>query len=142
MIVETDFLNHWKTQMLIEELGDPASPCYLLRLWAHCQARKQYRFAADKLTPKILKGITRSPVDPQTLWDALLEVGFIDLHDDGTIEAHGFHDANSQLIANWQNGKKGGRPRKKKATPEKPIQNPSHTHSEPIEGEDEGERKS
>ncbi len=130
MIVETDFLDHWKTQMLIGVLDDPASPCYLLRLWAHCQTRKQYRF--EKMSPAILKAIMRAPVDAQTLWDTLVEVGFLDLHEDGTVEAHGFYDANSQLCCNWTNGKKGGRPKKKPA-PEKPIQNPSGTHSEPIE---------
>jgi hypothetical protein len=51
-------------------------------------------------------------------------VGFLDLHDDGIVEAHGFYDANSQLIANWKNGKKGGLP-KKKAEPEKFIHNPT-----------------
>lgn len=133
MIVETDFLDHWKTKMLIDMLEDQASPCYLLRLWAHCQQRKEYIFDQKKMTPAILKAIMRAPMDKDELWDALLEVGFIDLHEDGTIEAHGFHDANSQLIANWKNGKKGGRPKKNKAAPEKPIQNPTETHPEPIE---------
>ena len=113
MIVETDFLDHWKTQMLIGILKDPASPCYLLRLWAHCQQRKECCFDSAKLTPAILKAITRSPANKQVLWDAFVEAGFLDLHDDETVEAHGFHDANSQLFANWENGKKGGRPKKK-----------------------------
>ena len=65
MIVETDFLTHWKTNSLIDALDDPAAPCYLLHLWAHCQTRKEYRFDSDKLTPKILKRITRSPADAQ-----------------------------------------------------------------------------
>lgn len=131
MIVEPDFLDHWKTQMLIGELNDPAAPCYLLRFWAHCQTRKQYQFASGKMNPVILKAITRALMDAQAFWDALVEVGFLDLHEDGTIEAHGFYDANSQLCCNWENGRKGGRPRKKTAS-EKPIQNPSETHSEPI----------
>lgn len=132
MIVEPDFLDHWKTQMLIGELDDPASPCYLLRLWAHCQTRKQYLFVAGKMNPAILRAITRAPMDAQVFWDALIEVGFIDLHENGTIEVHGFYDANAQLCCNWENGKKGGRPSKKTAS-EKPIQNPSKTHPEPIE---------
>jgi hypothetical protein len=84
------------------------------------------------MTPVILKAITRAPMDKDIFWNTLLEVGFLDLHEDGAIEVHGFYDANSQLIANWKNGKKGGRP-KKKIEPEKPIQNPSVTHREPIE---------
>ena len=67
MIVETDFLDHWKTQMLIEMLGDPASHCYLLRLWAHCQTRKENRFAPGKMKPAILKAITRAPHEAEML---------------------------------------------------------------------------
>lgn len=140
MIVEADFLDHWKTQMLATTLNDPLAPCYLIRLWAHCQQRKEYCFEAAKLTPAILKAITRSTADQQALWDAFMEVGFLDLHADGTIEAHGFFDANSQLCVNWANGKKGGRP-KKKITPEKPSQNPSETHPEPKEERERAEEK-
>jgi hypothetical protein len=140
MIVETDFLDHWKTQMLIEMLGDPASPLCLIRLWAHCQQRKEYRFDQGKLTPAILKAITRSPADKQALWDALVEVGFLDLHEDGTVEAHGFYDSNSQLIAKWVNGKKGGRP-KKKTTPGKPNQNLNVTEPKPIEEREREDEK-
>ncbi|MEE9368662.1 MAG: hypothetical protein V3V05_07330 [Pontiella sp.] len=140
MIVETDFLDHWKTQMLIGVLDDPASPCYLLRLWAHCQQRKEYQFDSAKLTPAILKAITRCPADKQVLWNAFVEVGFLDLHEDGTVEAHGFYDSNSQLIAKWINGQKGGRPKKKTAT-EKPNQNLNVTEPEPIEEREREEEK-
>lgn len=140
MIVETDFLDHWKTQMLIEMLGDPASPLCLIRLWAHCQQRKEYRFDQGKLTPAILKAITRSPTDKQTLWDALVEVGFLDLHEDRTVEAHGFYDSNSQLIAKRVNGKKGGRP-KKTTPPEKPSHNLNVTEPKPIEEREREEEK-
>ena len=140
MIVESDFLDHWKTQMLITTLNDPLAPCYLIRLWAHCQQRKEYCFDSAKLTPAILKAITRSTSDKQALWDGFMEVGFLDLHEDGTVEAHGFFDTNSQLCVNWTNGKKGGRP-KKKPNPEKPIQNPTVTQPEPKEGRERGEEK-
>lgn len=137
MIVETDFLDHWKTQMLIGMLDDSASPCYLLRLWAHCQTRKEYRF--QKMSPAILKAITRAPCEAQTLWDATSLKWVSSTYTKmGQCEAHGFHDANSQLIANWNNGKKGGRPRNKAST-EKPIQNPTETHPEPIEERERGE---
>lgn len=139
MIVETDFLDHWKTQTLIRVLNDPLAPCYLLRLWAHCQQRKEYRFDSAKLSPMILRGITRAQPGEQALWTAFVEAGFLDLHEDGTIEVHGFHDANSQLCANWENGKKGGRPGKNAAPSGKPIHNPTETHPEPIEEREERE---
>ena len=140
MIVETDFMDHWKTKMLTTLLNDPAAPCYLLRLWAHCQQRKAYRFESGNLTPMILKAITSSPEDPQTLWAAFIEARYLDEHEDGTVEAHGFYDANKQLCANWEIGKKGGRP-KKKPSPEKPIHNPKETHPEPIEERERAEEK-
>ena len=126
MIVTADFLDHWKTKRLIQLLDDPEAPCGLLRLWAHCQNRKAYRFDPDKLNPSNVKGITQSRADKNALWNALVESGFLDLHEDGSIEAHGFSDANAQLVSNWENGKKGGRPSK-----EKPSENPTGTHSEP-----------
>ena len=133
MIITADFLDHWKTKRLIQLLDDPEAPCGLLRLWAHCQNRKAYRFDPDKLNPSNVKGITQSRADKNALWDALIESGFLDLHEDGTIEAHGFYDANAQLVSNWENGKKGGRPSK-----EKPTENPKITHQEPKEEKDDG----
>lgn len=132
MIVTSGFLGHWKTQLLINLLNDPASPCYLIRLWANCYERKTPLFEPTKLNPAILKAITHSQADKEVLWNAFVVAGFLDLHKDGTIEAHGFYDANAQIIANWGNGKKGGRPAK-----EKPTENPPVTHSEPKEEKDE-----
>lgn len=136
MIVTPDFLDHWKTKRLIQLLDDPEAPCGLLRLWAHCQNRKAYRFDPDKLNPSNVKGITQSRADKNALWDALIESGFLDLHGDGSVEVHGFYDANSTLFASWENGKKGGRPSK-----EKPAENPTETQPEPKEKKDGREEK-
>jgi len=137
MIVTPDFLDHWKTKRLIQLLDDPEAPCGLLRLWAHCQNRKAYRFDPDKLNPSNVKGITQSRADKNALWDALIESGFLDLHGNGSVEVHGFYDANSTLFASWENGKKGGRPSK-----EKPTENPTETQPEPKEEKDaEGKEK-
>lgn len=133
MIVTAGFLGHWKTQMLINLMNDPVAPCYLIQLWANCYERKTPLFEPTKLNPAILKAITHSPADEEVLWNAFVEARFLDLHEDGTIEAHGFYDANAQLVSNWENGKKGGRPAK-----EKPSENPIGTHSEPKEEKGEG----
>ena len=132
MIITPDFLDHWKTKLLIHLLDDPEAPCALLRLWAHCQSRKAYRFDPNKLNPSIVKGITQSRANKESLWNALIESGFLDLHKDGAVEVHGFYDANPQLVANWENGKRGGRPPK-----EKPAGNPAITQPEPKEEKDE-----
>lgn len=129
MIITPDFLDHWKTKLLIQLLDDPEAPCSLIRLWSHCQNRKAYRFTPDKMNPAILKAISQSRATPNALWSAFIESGFLCLHEDGSIEAYGFYDANAQLVSNWENGKKGGRPPK-----EKPIGKPTQTHPEPTGG--------
>ncbi len=42
MIIDPDFPDHWKTRMLVGALNnDETAPVYLLRLWGHCQNRRQ-----------------------------------------------------------------------------------------------------
>jgi len=132
MIITADFLDHWKTKLLIHLLDDPEAPLGLMRLWAHCQSRKTDRFDPGKLNPSILKAITQSRATKEALWDAFIESRFLDLHADGSIEAHGFYEANASLFSSWENGKKGGRPSK-----EKPAENPTETQPEPKEEKDE-----
>ncbi|MGC4013403.1 MAG: hypothetical protein QM755_02635 [Luteolibacter sp.] len=121
MIVEPDFLSHWKTVMLIQELDDPAAPLYLIALWAHCQQRRTARF--DSLPPGALRAICRYSGDAARLRAALERCGFIDADAEGDgFEVHGWAEANAKLLANWTNGPKGGRPRK----------NPPETHAEPT----------
>ena len=136
MIVTPDFPDHWKTQMLLELLKDSAVHGYLLRLWAHCQNRKTYLFESANLNPSILKALTRSPADAEALWAAFIKARFLKEHTDGSIEVHGFYDANKKICSNWENGEKGGRPRKGN-----PIENPPGTHSEPKEEKDGEGRK-
>ena len=123
MIVDPDFFDHWKTVVLIEELeGDKAAPLYVLRLWAHCQNRRQWVF--DSMSSKALRALCRFQGSEEDLMRAMTTAGFLDVSDAGDITVLGWDEYNSQLIANWTNGKKGGRPRK-------PKQNPSKTHPEP-----------
>ncbi len=137
MIITADFLDHWKTKLLIQTLDDPEAPFGLIRLWAHCQSRKTDRFDPGKLNPSILKAITQSRANKEALWNAFTESGFLDQHQDGSIEAHGFYEANASLFSSWENGKKGGRPSK-----EKPAENPTETQPEPKEEKDaEGKEK-
>lgn len=120
MIVDPDFFDHWKTVVLVEELeGDPAAPLYILRLWAHCQNRRQWVFGS--LTPKAIRALCRFRGDAQELIDALVAASYLDVDDNGVMTVQGWDEYNSQLIANWTNGKKGGRPKK-------PIANPRETH--------------
>ena len=120
MIVEPDFLDHWKTRLLVRLLGTELAPIYVIRLWAHCQSRKTDRFTDWK--PTVLASVCRWETDPQTLWDAMLET-YLE-RDGNTIIARGWAETNAGLISAWTNGKLGGRPKKQaKPTEQKPTEN-------------------
>lgn len=138
MIVDPDFADHWKTRLLVDLLGDEAAPVYLLRLWAHCQNRRTSRFA--NITPVALKALCRFPGAAELIESSLFSAGFIRRGADQSLIVHQWDEYNSSLIANWENGKKGGRP-KGTNNPTKthglpmdiPSDNPRQTHAEPIE---------
>ncbi|WP_063550073.1 hypothetical protein [Burkholderia territorii] len=111
MIVDPDFVDHWKTRMLVDLLGsDELAPVYLIRLWAHCQHRRAWVF--DGVPPAALKAICRFSGDAERLDVAMRECRFIARDEYGALEVCGWDEYNAQLIANWKNGKKGGRPKK------------------------------
>ena len=121
MIVHPDFLDHWKTQLLFQLTGDKASPLLVLRLWAHCQQRRQDVF--HNMTPQVLKAVCRWEGDPAQLQKALADSGFIEINGP-IVTVHQWAQVNAALVVSWENGKKGGRPPK---TRHKPSGNPSQT---------------
>lgn len=125
MIIETDFPDHWKTRALTAYCGDGAVLC-LLRLWAHCQVRKEYVF---DYTPDVLEAVAGWNGEPGQFFDGLRLYRFIDTNG-GEIEIHDFKKINPKLVANWKNGSKGGRPKTEETRPE-PTANPAETHSKP-----------
>jgi hypothetical protein len=120
MIVEPDFLDHWKTRMLARLLKDERAPIYVLRLWAHCQQRKTDRFT--DWNPDVLASVCRWDTDGLTLWNAMGQT-FLEI-DGGNIVVHGWAQTNASLISAWENGKLGGRPRAVNTGVPKPIGNP------------------
>ncbi|WP_232624335.1 hypothetical protein [Paraburkholderia ginsengisoli] len=138
MIVAPDFADHWKTRMLVDLLGgDEVAPVYLIRLWAHCQQRRTSVF--ESLPTAALRAICRYSGDAQAFDHALSEAGFIS-RADGKLVVVGWDEYNAALLANWQNGKRGGRPKKARTEPTDnqpethglPTGNPPKTHHEPI----------
>lgn len=135
MILETDFPDHWKTQKLIDVCGDKAVMC-LLRLWLHCQLRKMWRFKAYS-TIKI-EAICRWNGEHGLFCKTLIEVGFLDVIGDDLV-VHDFEEFNSKLCKNWQNGQKGGRPKKNSTNVEN--DNPTENHEEPTQKLEETQLK-
>lgn len=117
MIVDPDFLDHWKTRMLVGALdNDEVAPLYVIRLWAHCQNRRQSEF--DNVSTEALKALCHFPGQANKLESSLVASGFI-RRDGKTLIVIGWDYYNSTLVAAWANGKKGGRPSKK--TQRKPV---------------------
>lgn len=119
MIIDPDFLTHWKTQALREALEDEAAPVYVIALWAHCQLRRTDRFPG--ISHATFAKICRYPFkgDSGAFFEAMQSCGFVDIEGD-TVIVHGWAEVNSKLFANWKNGKVGGR-----------VANPQRTQREP-----------
>jgi len=120
VIVDPDFLDHWRTGMVVDALGDPTAPLCILRLWAHCQERKSDTFV---MPTRGLKAQCKFQGDADAFERALTEAGFI-RRDGENIVVCGWAEKNASLIAAWENGKGGGRPRK--------ARNPEETQGKPT----------
>ena len=131
MIVTADFIEHWKTSMLIQDCDCEGVSC-ILRLWSFCQTRK-----TDILPTSQIEHIAKWTGQKGTLLKALFELRFIDKIDDATVRMHDFAAVNNQMFASWGNGKKGGRPK----TQRKPSGNPAETQQEPSGNPAETQRK-
>jgi len=111
MIVEPDFLTHWKTRMLCGLLEDDAAPLYVIRLWAFCQTRRRWIF--DDVSARKLSAICGWNGNPDSFLRAMVESEFLD-EEGMELKAHDWENVNAQLVHNWRVGKLGGRPPKKK----------------------------
>ena len=101
MIVDPDFVTHWKTKALANALGDMGSSLQaLLLLWSHCQSRGAWQF---QLTPLKLAGICGFTGNAQVLWDAMLELPFLQPvpNQPGWYEVHQWAEKNKELIHRW-----------------------------------------
>lgn len=127
MIVDPDFLDHWRTQMLVDMLEDPCAPQYIIRLWGHCQNRRSWIF--EGMPVQAAKAICRYPGDAKEFESAMIECGFLS-RDGETLTVVGWDEHNASLIANWSNGSRGGRPKgSTKETRKKPMGKPTENPS-------------
>lgn len=121
MILETDFLDHWKTRMLSDLLEDKMAPLYVIRLWCHCQLRKSVQF--DDMTAQAMKAICQFPGDGAKLIDCLAQCGFIERNETG-ISVPKFAETNSKMFSNWGKGRFGVMGGNPKLTQTEPNANP------------------
>lgn len=89
--------------------GDEAAPVYVLRIWSHCQNRRQAQF---DLSAEALKALCRFPGNSNRLEASLTASGFIRRAERTAAESSqlivcGWEDHNAALLASWNNGRKG-----------------------------------
>lgn len=142
MIVDPEFFDHWRTQMVIDALDDVCAPLYIMRLWAHCQTRRSDQF---EMPARGLKAQCRYPGDAQRFEDALIDAGYI-AREGGSVVVIGWLEKNASLVKNWTNGGKGGRPKKEPSenpteTQKEPNGNPEETQGEPKENPGQTQQK-
>lgn len=130
MIVQPNFLDHWKTNALAAKIGRLEALTSLLALWSHCQNQRTWIFPSNEL---MLAGICRYTGNPRVLVDTLLELNLLEKTPENTLEVHQWAETNAKLLHNWDAGKKGGRPPKqpKDEPTENPRVNPTQTQGEP-----------
>lgn len=130
MIVDPDFLDHWKTRLVVDRLeGDELAPLYIMRIWAHCQTRRKAEGIV--ITAAGLRALCRCTSAPaEALEAALIEAGFI-ARDGDEIRVIDWAARNSRLVTAWKNGAKGGRGNAKPKPAEDAETAENGTHGEP-----------
>jgi hypothetical protein len=136
MIVTPEFLDHWKTRLLVDLTKDPTAPLAVIRLWGYCQTSKSSFFTG--MTPGQLASICHWGDRQPACHVALSKAGFIEKLNPKGFAAHQWNEYNAKLLANWENGQKGGRPRKEENTNEngqieKPMGSVGLTQPKPID---------
>jgi len=96
---------------------------FLVKVWGHCQQgqKGEYWRGADAAFVEAVAGWDG---EEGKLFGALLSIGFIEQEERG-IRVHQWKSHNSKIVANWNNGGKGGRP---KQPTDNLMVNPPGTH--------------
>jgi hypothetical protein len=132
VIIDPGFPDHWKVRELnrLSESRDAVS--WMLRLWGECQRRRSQRFQSGLQIARIcgFEG------DPEEFIGWLTQLHWIEKSCEEYV-ALSWDEYNSSLIANWENGRLGGRPKKTQHKPIEthgyPMANPLITQAKPIE---------
>jgi hypothetical protein len=129
MIVSPDFFEHWKTKALIELSHRAESPLWVMRLWAHCQTRQEFRFNLPAIALKAICSVP-SEISAEQWFEWLLRCKFIE----GTPKkwtVHGWAEANASLVSRWFNGRQAKTKRKVSGAEAEPKRTASGAEAEP-----------
>jgi hypothetical protein len=77
----------------------------LVRLWCFCQLDQRGQCLGSASVDDI-EIICAWEGTPGELYDALVSCKFLDINDDGTVEAHDWDEVNRLFTSNWKNGRK------------------------------------
>lgn len=127
MRVEPELPNHPKFVRLKRRVGDYAMEA-LIRIWGHCQqnGRGELWRGADA---EYLELIADWEGEPGLLFRSLTDptINFVQVIEGGLL-VHDWNETNKQIVKNWENGPKGGRPAKAdKHESKNPLVNQSKT---------------
>lgn len=104
MIVDPNFLDHWKVSTLRAILGrDKEAPIYILRLWSYCQSAKK---STMPYNANVVAEICKFKGHPEAILDAMVQLKIIDVVDDTTLRVHEFDVYNKKLYSCRENAEK------------------------------------
>lgn len=143
MIVQPDWLRHWKTLKLVKMTGDPAAPLALIRLWSHCQTSRKWEF--PELKRDDLAAICEwnsENISKLSCEKALTDCRWIEKLPGGGYRVHAWEEHNKNLIVNWNRNPSGkpksdsdsdpaGTPRAPHGEPDRPNQTKSDRPNQP-----------
>lgn len=115
MLVEPDFLRSAPFVRFKRGINRPEAMEYILFLLQRCQVQKKTELdLSDDLNLELALGLPEE-VDASEVRELLVECGFIKKEEDSDLYSIDlFKETNKPLIAYWNNGSMGGRPKKKK----------------------------
>lgn len=128
MRVEPELPDHPKYLRLKRRVGDFAMEA-LIRIWAHCQQNGRGEFWA-RADAEYLELIAGWEGEPGLLYRSLTDdsIHLVEIVEGGIL-VHDWNEMNKQIVGNWKNGPKGGRPRTPgKHSENNPLVNPPETH--------------
>lgn len=103
MVIHPDFINHWKTRLLIARIGREAALVALLALWAYCERKRAWEL---RLSPLELAGMCDYQGEPVEFFNWLIEFRFLDRTiDPSWFRVHDWENVNSGLVSKWKASK-------------------------------------